>query len=60
MPHCALPLRQVVGKFSAVLERRLTAAEELSTAADSAASGGAPEVLTLVPKLDDRLVYKER
>ena len=46
-----------VGTFRAVLQRRLTAAEEES-ATDSAAAGGRPEALGVTPILDDRLVYK--
>ena len=47
------------GTFRAVLERRLTAAEE-AAATDGAAAGGAPEALQVTTKLDDRLVYQNR
>ena len=45
-----------VGTFRATLQRRLTAAEE-EAATDSAAAGGQPETLQVVPIMDERLVY---
>ena len=47
-----------VGTFRAVLERRLTAAEE-AAATDSAAAGGRPEALEVTPVMEERLVYQK-
>ena len=47
-----------VGVFKAVLERRLTAAEEQAST-DSAAAGGQPEMLQMKPVMNEKLVYKQ-
>lgn len=45
------------GSFRAVLERRLTNAEE-EASTDSAAAGGQPEALNMMTVMQDQLVYK--